>query len=161
MEKILRQASKPNLFFDSRFLILNHRKYRLYLRLYIFRILQYFSSDDPKKLPMKNASQTRLKIFTLVSFACMSIPVSIYVLWLYVIDLGSTQAERVTIFNSYFPEFLHERWDTTLVSIVFCISSIILSNISLSLSQKIWRILNYIILVISSLLLALNVFSMM
>lgn len=110
---------------------------------------------------MIRPSQNLLKVFSLVSLACLSIPVSIYALWIYVIDLGSTQAENVTIFKSYFPGFLQGRWSTTLLSIVFCIASIILSNISLKLSQILWRILNYTVLTISSLLLLLNAFSMM
>ncbi|REG82544.1 hypothetical protein C8N25_12175 [Algoriphagus antarcticus] len=110
---------------------------------------------------MKSLNQNRLKVFTLVSLVSLSIPLSIYVLWICIFDLGATQAERVAIFQSYFPDFLHGRWGTTLLSMFFCIVSIILSNMSLKLPQKIWRILNYTVLVISSLLLGLNVFSMM
>ncbi|SFB26790.1 hypothetical protein [Algoriphagus aquimarinus] len=110
---------------------------------------------------MNSANQSRLKLYSLVSLGCLLIPLSIYALWIYVIDMGSTQAENVTIFKSYFPDFLHGRWDTTLLSIVFCIASITLSNISLKLPQILWRILNYTVLTISSLLLLLNIFSMM
>jgi hypothetical protein len=110
---------------------------------------------------MKDSSQSLIRILTLLSLASASIPLSIYGLWIYVFDLGNTQAERVAIFQSYFPGFLHGRWDTTIVSIVFCIAAIILSSISLKFSTKLWKALNILILAISCLLLALNVFSMM
>ncbi len=110
---------------------------------------------------MKSLSQTQLKILTFVSLICLLIPLSIYGLWIYVIDLGTTQAERVAIFKDYFPSFLNGRWSTTLLSIAFCVSAIIFSSISLKLSGKLWKLLNIIILILSSLLLLLNLFSMM
>lgn len=110
---------------------------------------------------MKSLNQTQLKVLTLASLICLLIPFSIYGLWIYVLDLGTTQAERVAIFKGYFPDFLNGRWDTTFLGIVFCVSSIILSSISLKMSGKSWKRLNYIALIISSLLLFLNLFSMM
>ena len=53
---------------------------------------------------MKN--QTKWKISTLISLICLIIPFSIYSLWIYVYNLGTTQAERVSIFKDYFPDFL-------------------------------------------------------
>ena len=110
---------------------------------------------------MKRPNQKRLKVFSLISLACLAVPLSIYVLWIYVAELGTTQAESVAIYKTYFPVFLGGRWDTTLLSIVFCAASIFFSSISLEHSQKVWKIFNVTVLVISSLLLALNVFSMM
>lgn len=110
---------------------------------------------------MRSLNKTQLKILTLVSLICLLIPFSIYGLWIYVFDLGTTQAERVAIFKDYFPGFLDGRWSTTLLSITFCVSAIIFSSISFKLSGKLWRSLNIVILIISSLLLLLNLFSMM
>jgi hypothetical protein len=110
---------------------------------------------------MKNSYQTRLRISTFAGLFSLSIPLSIYALWIYVYDLGTTQAERVAVFRSYFPDYLHGRWDTTLLSIVFCISAIVFSSFGLKLPGKLWKVLNMIILVLSSLLLLLNLFSMM
>ena len=53
---------------------------------------------------MKN--QTKWKISTLISLICLIIPFSIYSLWVYVYNLGTTQAERVSVFKDYFPDFL-------------------------------------------------------
>lgn len=110
---------------------------------------------------MKRLNQTQLKILTLVSLICLLIPFSIYALWIYVFDLGTTQAERVAIFKDYFPDFLNGRWSMTFLSITFAIIAIIFSSISLKLSGKLWKVINIIILVLSSLLLLLNLFSMM
>lgn len=110
---------------------------------------------------MKNGNQTKWKILTLVSLICLSIPFSIYSLWIYVIDLGTTQAERVSIFKDYFPDFLDGRWSTTIVSIIFSFSAVILSSINLKHLKRIWKIINVLILILSSILLFLNLFSMM
>ncbi len=110
---------------------------------------------------MKSLNKIPFKISTLLSLICLLIPFSIYVLWIYVFGLGTTQAERVAIFKDYFPDFLNGRWSTTILSIIFCIIAIIFSSNNLKLSKKFWKILNVIILTISSLLLFLNLFSMM
>ena len=110
---------------------------------------------------MKRLNKIPFKILTLLSLICLLIPFSIYTLWIYVFDLGTTQAERVAVFKSYFPGFLNGRWSTTLLSIFFLIIAIIFSSNNSKLTNKSWKILNIIILVISSLLLFLNLFSMM
>jgi hypothetical protein len=110
---------------------------------------------------MKTLTKISFKILTLLSLICLLIPLSIYALWIYVNDLGTTQAERVSVFKTYFPDFLNSRWSTTLLSIFFLIVAIIFSSNNLKLTEKKWKILNVIILVISSLLLFLNLFSMM
>ena len=110
---------------------------------------------------MKNLNQTQLKILTLVSLIFLLIPFSIFALWIYVFELGTTQAESVAIFKDYFPDFLNGRWSITFLSIAFCITAIIFTSFGLKLSEKLWKSLNIIILVLSSLLLLLNLFSMM
>ena len=110
---------------------------------------------------MKNGNQTKWKILTLVSLICLSIPFSIYSLWIYVIDLGTTQVERVSIFKDYFPDFLDGRWSTTIVSIIFSFSAVIFSSINLKHLKRIWKLINVLILILSSILLFLNLFSMM
>ncbi len=110
---------------------------------------------------MKKSNQLIIKTLTFVSLIFLSIPLLIYGLWIQAFNLGKTQSERVSIFNNYFPDFLHGRWDTTYLGITFCILAIILSSICLKLPQKLWKALNIIILIFSSLLLLLNLFSMM
>ena len=110
---------------------------------------------------MKSSNETQLKAFTLLGLICCLIPLSIYSLWIYVFDLGTTQAERVSIFKDYFPDLLEGRWSTTLLSIAFCSLAIIFSGMSMKLSEKPWKVINSVILILSGLLLLLNLFSMM
>lgn len=110
---------------------------------------------------MKSVNKIKWRVLTSASLICLLIPFSIYSLWLYVIDLGTTQAERVAIFKDYFPDFLGGRWSTTILSIAFGILAVILSSISLKHSKKNWKSLNILILLFSSMLLLLNLFSMM
>ena len=110
---------------------------------------------------MKTLTPKILKILTFTGLFCLSIPLSLCGLWIHAFNLGDNQPARVAIFNTYLPDFLHGRFDTTFLSIAFCVLAIILSSISLTLSGKLWKILNIIILVLSILLLLLNLFSMM
>ena len=110
---------------------------------------------------MKSLAPRSLKIVSFVGLICIFVPIIIFGLWIHAFNLGTTQIERVAIFKSYFPDSLDGRWDITLLSIAFCISAVILSSISLKLPRKIWKALNVIILVFSTLLLYLNLFSMM
>ena len=110
---------------------------------------------------MKSSNRTSLIIATLISLICTLIPLVIYGLWIYAFNLGTTQAERVTLFKNYFPDFLNGRWDTTFISIAFCVVAILLSTLNLKKLKNFWRTLNILIVVISSLLLFLNLFSMM
>lgn len=110
---------------------------------------------------MKSLNRTRLKIFTLVSLICLLIPSSILGLWIYVSDLALTHAERVAVFKKYFPDFLGGRWGTALLSMTFCVSAIVFAGMSLKLPDRSWKVLNAIIVVISSSLLFLNLWGMM
>ena len=110
---------------------------------------------------MKNRNQNKWKILTLISLICLMIPFSIFSLWIYVFNLGTTQAERVSIFKGYFPNFLDGRWSTTIISLIFSISAIILSSLSLKHFKKTWNLINILILIMSSLLLFLSLFSIM
>lgn len=110
---------------------------------------------------MKSLTPRSLKTTSLIGLISLIIPLSIFGLWIHAYKLGNNQTDRVTIFKSYFPDFLNGRWDITYLSMAFCISAIILSIISLKLSGISWKMLNYIVLIFSILSLSLNLFSMM
>ena len=112
---------------------------------------------------MKSLNHTQLKLLTFVSFICLLIPSSILGLWIYVCtqNVGTPQPEIVAIFKDYFPNFLHGRWDTTLLNMIFCVSSIVFSGISMKLTGKLWKVINTIIVIISSIMLFFNLWSMM
>mgnify|MGYP000221077765 CR=1 FL=1 len=110
---------------------------------------------------MEHQNSIKFKILTFISFLCLTIPFTIYFLWFYVFDLGTTQAERVLIFKSYFPDFLHGRWSTTILSIIFSAIAVVLSGTNLKQLKNGWKFINIILLVFSCILLFLNLFSMM
>jgi hypothetical protein len=110
---------------------------------------------------MKQLSDRILKVFAILAVLATSIPVTIMPLRIKASNLGNTQEERVAIFYTYLPEFLHGRWNSTYLSIAFCTLAIVLSLKSMSLSCRWWKALNLLVLAVSGALLFLNVFSMM
>lgn len=106
-------------------------------------------------------SSPQLKLLTFLGVLFISIPILIQGLWIYAFNLKDNQSDRVAILNSYLPEFLHGQYVTTYLALAFCLLAIILSSISLKLSGMLWKTLNMIILIISSLLLLLNLFQLM
>jgi len=92
---------------------------------------------------------------------CVLISLSIFGLWIKAFGLGENQADRVAIFHSYLPEILHGRYNTSFLVIAFSVSAIILCSISLKITEKPWKVLNTITLIISILLLLLSLFSLM
>jgi hypothetical protein len=132
----------------------------------VYRLAKYYYRSDDELVNLSGGKLRRLltplllKILTFMGLLCLSIPLTIMGLWIHAFNLGDSQANSVAIFNSYFPDFLHGRYATAYLSIVFCILVIIITSINLRSSGKIWKV-NKIILVLSSLLLFLNLFQMM
>jgi len=109
----------------------------------------------------KRLSPLHLKIFSVAGIIFILIPVSIFALWIYSANTETTQAVSVEIFNSYFPDFLQRRFNTTILSLTISALAIILAIIGLKLPGKIWQNINLLILIVGSLLIFLNLFSMM
>ena len=133
------------------------------LLILVYRLAKYYykPNDELIKLFGEYSLTPRLlKLLTFAGLICISIPVSIQGLWMYVAHSGTNQAESVASFHSYFPDFLNGRYAINYFSIAFCITAIVISTINLKSSGKIWKT-NMIILVISILLLLLNLFQMM
>ena len=82
-------------------------------------------------------------------------------LWIYVYDLSNVQSERVAIFNSYLPKFMENTTVSAGISMLFCVTALVLSIISLKTSNRMIRATNVLIIVIGGIILCLNVFSMM
>lgn len=109
---------------------------------------------------MINDNQIKLKILTLLSFVCFSIPFTIYGIWIFSFNLGTTQAEKASIFKAHFPDFLDGRWTLTILSVIFSLTAIVISSSSIRQLKKTWKSVNFLIIIISSILLFLNLFSM-
>lgn len=130
----------------------------------VYRIRKYYY-ESPNEIvkPFGEITLTSplLKLLTFLGVLFISIPILMQGLWIYVFNLADNQSDRVAILHSYFPEFLHGQYVTTYLVLAFCLLAIILSSISLKLSGILWKTLNIIILIISSLLLLLNLFQLM
>jgi len=130
----------------------------------VYRIRKYYYeslNEIVKPLGEITFTSPQLKLLTFLGVLFISIPILIQGLWIYVFNLADNQSDRVAILHSYYPEFLHGRYDTTYLALVFCLLAIILSSIGLKLSGAFWKTLNIIVLIISSLLLFLNLFQLM
>lgn len=84
-----------------------------------------------------------------------------FALWIYFFDLGEEQSERIEIYNSYLPNFMGNTTISILVSILFGAAAIVLSNVSLKYSNRIFSAVNILILIVASFVFTLNVWSMM
>lgn len=109
-----------------------------------------------------NMSYSKIrKLLTLIGFVCMTVPLIIFGYWLNACSYDLPQPETVKLFNSYFPTYLQGRFDTTLLSVAFCILAILASSFGLKLKGRTWRIVNVIVVIISIIFLCWNLFSMM
>lgn len=106
---------------------------------------------------MKNLNQNKWITLTSLGFICMVIPFIIYALWIRAFNLGSSQTERLLIFNEHLPDFLARGSNVTIISIAFSVLAIIFSSMSLMKLKGIWRLFNILTLVLSGVLLLLNI----
>lgn len=97
----------------------------------------------------------------LAGILCLSFPVSIQALWIYVFNLDITQPEKYERFQSYLPGLLHGQYTINLLSLAFCFAAIILSSICLRTKLILWKLVNILVLVLSILLLLFNLFQTM
>ena len=89
----------------------------------VFRIGKYYFKSPDELIELfegdtkrKTLTPLLLKILTFVGLLCLSIPLSIQILWIHVFNLGTNQAERDEIFHSYFPAFLHGKFSLIYLS---------------------------------------------
>ena len=134
----------------------------------VYRISKYYFKSHEElteifgeKTQRKVITPRQLKIIAYIGLFCLSIPLSIFGLWIYAKNSGTTNLERTEVFQSYLPTFLHGQLATSYLSVVFCILAIILSSISLKLPERKWKTLNTVILNFSILFLLLFLFTLM
>jgi hypothetical protein len=110
---------------------------------------------------VKKQESKKYKFFTILSFISLSIPVGIFMLRIFAASRFNNHTERVSLFKSYFPEALHGRWDTTIISLICSLIAIVLSSFCLVKHKNLWNVFNHIVFIGACLLFALNLFSMM
>lgn len=134
----------------------------------VWKLAKYYFRS-PEELAELSNKKTRRIIFTqhllkLLSFAgilFLSVPAIIFILWIYSSMHSTTQAESVSLFNSFLPAFLQGRYDSTYLSVVFCLIGIVIGAVCLKLHGKVWITLNVSVLVLCSLMMLLNLWSLM
>ncbi len=127
----------------------------------------YFKS--PEELAELSEKKKRRDIFTpqllkILSFAgivFLFVPLSINILWIYSSNLGTTHEESVTIFKRFFPKFLQGGFVITYLSLAFCIIGVVFAIICLKLRGKLWITMNILVLVVCSLMLLSNLWSLL
>ncbi|MCK5782101.1 MAG: hypothetical protein KAH10_05895 [Flavobacteriales bacterium] len=136
----------------------------LVLLIGVYRIRNYYyesPSEVVKLFGEITLAPAKLKLMTLLGVLFISIPILMQCLWIYAFNLADNQFDRVAILYSYLPEFLHGQYVASYLALTFCLLAIILSRISMKLPGVLWKSLNVITLIISSILLLLSLFQLM
>jgi len=121
-----------------------------------------FSVPNTKTTNMKSNNSTfKLTLLTVLSFISVLIPILIWVLWSYCFNSQTNQADRVKMFESYFPEFLNGQFTISLISLLLCVLSIILSSIYLNRRTPLLKAISIILIVAGGLMTLLSLFSLM
>lgn len=87
----------------------------------------------------------------------------IFAIWIQVLNANaeSSQAEKVSIFKSYFPAFIANGNLITYISMVCCIAAMILASKSFKQPIIFLRIMMFITVIAAALMLLLDIFQMM
>ena len=103
----------------------------------------------------------KLKLLTGISFILILIPILLFVLWNYCFNSQSNQADRVKMYNSYFPEFLNGRYTMTLISLLASLLGVILASIYFNRGTSLLKFTNVLVIVAGTLMMILSLFSLM
>ncbi len=121
-----------------------------------------FSIHTTKTTNMKSNNSTfKFTLLTVLSLISVLIPILIWVLWSYCFNSQTNQADRVKMFESYFPEFLKGQFTISLFSLLLCILSIILSSIYLNRRTPLVKAISTVVIIAGGLMTLLSLFSLM
>jgi uncharacterized membrane protein len=101
------------------------------------------------------------RIFTLISFVLILIPIIIWGLWIHSYNSQDNQADRLKMFLQYFPEFLEGQYTLSLISILLCILGILFSSIAWTYKSKLLKFLSVLIMIGAGLTLLLTLFTLL
>lgn len=105
---------------------------------------------------------SKIKIWMLwVSILFLFVPISIWAVWIYVFEkqTSSSQTDKVLLFRSYLFEL--SIGDIYIIIIIACIISLVLALISKRKKSEGQNLINLLIIIISSLLMIMTLFSLM
>ena len=112
---------------------------------------------------MKRNLSNPFFFYSLWSKIVLIIPISFWVLWIDISETNAsaTQAEKQAQFNSGLPTFLKNYYVIAIVILITCIISIILALKGLKDKSPVARVLNVITIVIASIIVLLELFSLL
>ena len=108
-----------------------------------------------------SSTTNQVKKSTLFSLLLALIPITLLLLWIYSAEKADSHAEVLFMYLSYFPAFLNGRSTLTILSVLFSFTAILLSASLISYSQAVWKVLNVLIMITSSVILLLNLWSLL
>ena len=121
-----------------------------------------FSVRTTKTTNMKSNNSTfKFTLLTVLSFISVLIPILIWVLWSYCFSSQTNQADRVKMFESFFPDFLNGQFTISLISLLLCFLSIILSSIYWNQRTSSLKSISILVIVAGGLMMLLSLFSLM
>jgi hypothetical protein len=100
-------------------------------------------------------------IFSLLGLFYLFVPIYLFMLWFRATNLGNSHSECVAIYNSYLPDFLKGSYKGALCSIFFSMLAIAFCIINIQTKIILFKIINIIVLTISSLFMLWNLFTLM
>jgi hypothetical protein len=106
-----------------------------------------------------NHSTSRTKL--IIGLILITLPVILFVLWVYACQVADGYPENVKLYNSFLPDSLRGNSLTSIVSVVFCIAAISLNANNLKNPSLALRSISWLIVIAGSLIGFLDLFSMM
>ena len=101
------------------------------------------------------------RVFTLVSFITILLPILTWGLWIHSYNSQGNQADRLKMYLDYFPEFLRGRYTLPLISILLCILTLFFSTIAWKYKSTLFKFLSVILMIVGGLTLLLNLFTLL
>ena len=89
------------------------------------------------------------------------LPVYFDALWLYACDHANGYPEDVELYKSYLPPLLRGRFTTIILSFILCTTAFTLNIGNLKSTNRVLKIVSWLIVIVSGILGFLNLFSMM
>ncbi len=100
---------------------------------------------------------------TLLSILFLIVPIIILGLWIYVFENNpnAAQTDKVKIYHAYLPGFLHTNFNLSLVVLISSVIAIVFAAKSMTQTSSILKAINIITIIVGSLIMLLQLFSMM
>jgi hypothetical protein len=99
----------------------------------------------------------------LLSLFFLFIPIIILGLWIYVFESNpnASQSEKVKVYQSYFPVFMRDNFTVSIIVLMSSLIAIVFASTSLKKANDTVKATGIIVIIVASLIVLLQLFSMM